>query len=114
MIVKENNQPQMEQDIDIMICWLNARGPQPGAKYTIRHTSRETRAVIKDVVYKMDINTLQRVENDAELKMNDIARVRLRTMQRLIFDSYRRNRNTGSLVLIDENTNETVAAGMIV
>lgn len=114
MIVKENNQPQMEQDIDMMICWLNARGPQPGAKYIIRHTTNETRAVIRDVIYKMDINTLQRVENGGDLAMNDIARVRLRTMRRLIFDSYRRNRNTGSLILVDENTNETVAAGMIV
>ncbi|MFS8616875.1 MAG: sulfate adenylyltransferase subunit CysN [Solitalea sp.] len=114
MIVKENNQPQMEQDIDMMICWLNARGPQPGAKYIVRHTTNETRAVIRDVIYKMDINTLQRVENGGDLAMNDIARVRLRTMRRLIFDSYRRNRNTGSLILVDENTNETVAAGMIV
>lgn len=114
MIVKENNQPQMEQDIDMMICWLNAKGPQPGAKYIIRHTTNETRAVIRDVIYKMDINTLQRVENGGDLVMNDIARVRLRTMRRLIFDSYRRNRNTGSLILVDENTNETVAAGMIV
>lgn len=114
MIVKENNQPQMEQDIDVMICWLNPRGPQPGAKYSIQHTTRETRAVIKEIIYKMDINTLQRIENGDDLRMNDIARVRLRTMQRLIFDSYRRNRKTGSLILVDENTNETVAAGMIV
>lgn len=114
MIVKENNQPEMSQDIDMMICWLNPSGPQPGAKYVVRHTSRDTRAVIKEVVYKMDINSLQRIEDDPQIGMNDIARVRLRTMQRLIYDSYRRNRHTGSLVLVDENTNETVAAGMIV
>lgn len=114
MIVKENNQAAMSPDIDMMICWLHPQGPQAGAKYVLRHTTRETRAVIKEVVYKMDINTLQRVENDQEIKMNDIARVRLRCMQRLVFDSYRNNRHTGSLILVDETTNETVAAGMIV
>src|SRR3546814_13653152 len=92
MIVKENNQPQMEQDIDVMLCWLNDQGPQPGAKYTVRQATRETRAVIKDVVYKMDINSLQRVENGGMNQMNDIARGRLRSMKHLIFDSYSRYR----------------------
>jgi sulfate adenylyltransferase subunit 1 len=114
MIVKENNQPTVSQDIDAMVCWLNAKGPRPGAKYYLRHTTREVRAVIKEVVYKMDINTLQRVQDDKEIKMNDIARVRLRTTQPLLFDAYRKNRVTGSLVLVDETTSETVAAGMIV
>ncbi len=72
------------------------------------------RAVIKEIVYKMNINTLQRQEDDKEIKMNDIARVRLRTTQPLLFDAYRKNRNTGSLILVDDTTNETVAAGMIV
>ncbi len=114
MIVKENNQPEVNQDVDIMLCWLNARGPQPSAKYYLRHTSREVRAIIREVVYKMDINNLHRLENDKEIKMNDIARVKLRTTQPLVYDAYRKNRITGSLILIDEATNETVAAGMII
>ena len=114
MIVKENNQPAVSQDIDVMMCWLNAKGPRPGAKYYLRHTTKEVRAVIKEVVYKMNINTLQRQEDDKEIKMNDIARVRLRTTQPLLFDAYRKNRTTGSLILVDDTTNETVAAGMIV
>lgn len=114
MIVKENNQPNVSQDIDVMICWLNGAAPRPGAKYYLRHTTKEVRAVIKEVIYKMDINSLQRLENDKDIKMNDIARVRLRTTQPLLFDAYRKNRTTGSLILIDDTTNETVAAGMIV
>jgi sulfate adenylyltransferase subunit 1 len=114
MIVKENNQPTVSQDIDVMVCWLNATGLRPGAKYYVRHTTKEVRAVIKEVVYKMDINNLQRIEGDKEIRMNDIGRVRLRTTQPLLFDAYRKNRTTGSLILIDETTNETVAAGMIV
>lgn len=114
MIVKENNQCEVSQDLDIMVCWLSSSGPRPGAKYYLRHTSNEVRAIIKDVVYKVDINSLHRLEDDKSIKMNDIARVRLRTTKPLLFDSYRINRITGSLILVDESTNETVAAGMIV
>lgn len=114
MIVKDNNQPQVSQDLDVMICWLNTKGPQPGAKYYLRQSTREVRSVIKEVVYKMDINKLQRLEEDTSIKMNDIARVKLRTTQPVVYDAYRKNRSTGSLILIDESTNETVAAGMII
>ncbi|QCR20972.1 sulfate adenylyltransferase subunit CysN [Pontibacter sp. SGAir0037] len=114
MLVKENNQSEMSQDLDVMLCWLSGQAPRPGAKYYLRHTSKEVRAVIKDVIYKMDINTLQRLEEEKDIKMNDIARVKLRTTQPLMFDAYRKNRTTGSLILVDESTNETVAAGMIV
>lgn len=114
MIVRENNQPETGQDVDCMMCWLNARSPQPGAKYFLRHTTREARAVMKEIYYKMNINTLQRLEEDKNIKMNDIFKVHLRTTQPLMYDSYRKNRNTGSIILIDESTNETVAAGMIV
>lgn len=114
MVVRENNQPEVSQDIDCMMCWLNPQGPRPGAKYFLRHTTREVRAVMKEVYYKVNINTLQRLENDIEIGMNDIFKVRLRTTQPLMFDSYRKNRYTGSLILVDEVTNETVAAGMIV
>ncbi len=114
MIVKQNNQPHVSQEVDMMVCWLNNRPMQQGAKYYLRHTSREVRSVIKEVVYKIDINTLHRMEGDKEIKMNDIARVRLRTTQPLMLDAYRKNRSTGSLILVDESTNETVAAGMVV
>jgi len=114
MIVKENNVPEVSQDLDVMLCWLNGKKATPGAKYYLRQSSREVRAVIKEVVYKMDINNLTRVEDDKEIKMNEIVRVKLRTTQPVAYDAYRKNRSTGSLVLIDEATNETVAAGMII
>ena len=114
MIVKKNNQPEGEQEFDVMLCWLNNDSAQSRAKYTIMHTSNEQRAMIKNVVYKIDINSYNRNEEDKDLKMNDIARVTIRTTRRLMLDSYRDNRITGSIILIDENTNETVAAGMIV
>ena len=114
MIVKKKNQPEAEQEFDVMLCWLNNDAAKPRAKYTVMHTSNEQRAMIKDVVYKIDINTYDRNTEDKDLSMNDIARVTIRTTHRLMLDSYRDNRNTGSVILIDENTNETVAAGMIV
>lgn len=114
MIVRDNNQPKVGQDIDVMLCWLNAKGPLPRAKYTLFHTTNDVKAIIKDIQYKVNINTLHRIEDDKEIKMNDICRVQLRTTKPLLFDQYRRNRNTGSLILIDESTNETVAAGMII
>ncbi len=113
MIVKANNQCEVGQDLDVMICWLGSTGPRPGAKYYLRHTTKEVRAIIKEVVYKMDINSLHRIEDDKEIKMNDIARVKIRTTQPLTYDAYRKNRITGSLILVDETTNATVAAGMI-
>ncbi|WP_424495031.1 sulfate adenylyltransferase subunit 1 [Salinimicrobium sp. GXAS 041] len=114
MIVKKNNQPEASQEFDVMLCWLNNEAAKPRAKYTVMHTSNQQRAMIKEVVYKMDINTYNRDNEDKELKMNDISRVKIRTTRPLMIDSYRDNRNTGSIILIDENTNETVAAGMIV
>ena len=114
MIVRENNQPIIEQDVDLMICWMNERKMIPRGKYTIRHTSQTARCIIKDVKYKMDINTLHRNEEDKEIGLNDIGRISIRTTKPLFFDSYRRNRNTGSIILVDEATNETVAAGMII
>jgi len=114
MIVRPNNQPQVGQDIDVMLCWLNPKPPVPRGKYTLMHTTREARAMIKEVLYKVDINTLHRMEDDKSIAMNDITRVKLRTTVPLFYDSYRRNRITGSLILVDESTNETVAAGMII
>ncbi|MDE3084340.1 MAG: 50S ribosome-binding GTPase [Verrucomicrobiota bacterium] len=113
MIVKPTNQPQMAQDFDAMICWFSEKKLQPGGKYILRHTTREAKCAIKDVRYKVNINTLHRAEGDREIGMNDIGRIHLRSSTPLFFDAYKRNRNTGSLILIDELTNATVAAGMI-
>ena len=114
MLVRENNKPTIEQDIDVMICWMNEKKMIPKGKYTIRHTSQTARCIIKGVKYKMDINTLHRMEDEKEIGLNDIGRITIRTTKPLFFDSYRRNRNTGSIILVDEATNETVAAGMVV
>lgn len=114
MICRVNNQPEATQDVEVMLCWLNNKAPNPRAKYVVRHTTNEARAMIKEVVYKVDINTLHRNVEDLNVGMNDICRVRIRTTKPLMIDSYRRNRNTGSLILVDEATNETVAAGMVI
>ncbi|MBK6537676.1 MAG: sulfate adenylyltransferase subunit CysN [Ignavibacteria bacterium] len=114
MIVRSHNQPETGQDIDLILCWLNNKPVNPSAKYLLMHTTKDARAIIKEINYKIDINTLHRIEDDKDLKMNDIARVRIRTTQPIFYDSYNRNRYTGSLILIDEGTKETVAAGMII
>ncbi len=114
LIARPGDQPQSDQDIDLMLCWMNQRPANLNARFYVRHTTRETKAVLKEVHYKLDINSLEKVEGAQQLVMNDIARVRLRTAQPLVFDSYRKNRITGSLILVDESTNETVAAGMII
>ncbi|WP_461534261.1 sulfate adenylyltransferase subunit 1 [Sinomicrobium sp.] len=114
MIVRINNKPQVEQELDVMLCWLHAHPAKARAKYIVRHTSNEQKAMIRDILYKVDINTFERDEEDKNIGMNDIVKVRMRTTKPLMFDSYRSNRITGSLILIDESTNETVAAGMIV
>lgn len=114
IIAKPNNHPQSEQDIDIMLCWMNQRPVSLNTKLYVRHTTREVKCVLKEIQYKLDINSLHRIEDAQQLMMNDIARVKIRTAQPLAFDSYRKNRITGSVILVDEGTNETVAAGMIV
>jgi sulfate adenylyltransferase subunit 1 len=113
MIVRKNNSPVSTQDVEAMICWFNEKALVQNGKYIIKHTSREARCVVKDIRYKMDINTLHRKEEDKQIKMNDIAKIVLRTTVPLNTDKYYRNRSTGSFVLVDEGTNETVAAGMI-
>ncbi|MBL0045332.1 MAG: sulfate adenylyltransferase subunit CysN [Flavobacteriales bacterium] len=114
MIVGANSLPESSQDVDAMLCWFNERPLQPGGKYAIKHTSRDARCVVKEVKYRMDISTLRKADGDQTIRMNDIGRVHLRTTVPLHFDKYQRNRYTGSIILIDESTNETVAAGMIV
>jgi sulfate adenylyltransferase subunit 1 len=114
MIVRRNNQPEVGQDIDAMFCWLNKSELRPKAKYYIRHTTNEAKALIRDIKYKIDINTLHRVEDDKVIRMNDLFRAKLRITKPLIYDPYKKNKYTGSIILVDEFTNETVAAGMII
>ncbi|MEY3000018.1 MAG: hypothetical protein RL648_232 [Verrucomicrobiota bacterium] len=114
MLVKPNNQPHVEQEIDAMLCWFSdKRRLQAGDKVLLRHTTREVKAIIKQVHYKVDVNTLHKVENEPELKLNEIGRVRIRVASPLFVDEYVRNRITGSLILVDPFTNETLAGGMI-
>jgi sulfate adenylyltransferase subunit 1 len=114
MIVRPNNTPEILQDIEIMLCWFNEKRLTVGGKYGIKHTTIEARCLVKDILYKLNINTLHRDENDNVIQMNDICRVRLRTTKPLFVDKYKNNRYTGSIILIDEGTNETVGAGMII
>ena len=114
MIARENNQPDVSQDIDVMVCWFNEKPLQQQGKYTILHTTNEVRCIVKKIHYKLNINTLHRNLEDKAIKMNDIARVVIRTTKPLAKDSYRKNRITGSLIFVDEGTNETVGAGMII
>ena len=113
MLVRENNQPQSLQEIDAQLCWMGEEGLNPGVRYIVRHGTTEVKSMIREVLYKVDINTLHRNEDDKQVGMNDIARVRLRTASPLLADDYRRNRTTGSFILIDPGTNLTVAAGFI-
>ena len=113
MIVRSSNIPETSQDIEVMICWLHKNPAKPRAKYTVMHTTNEQKAIIKEIIYKIDINTLKSNRDDDTIGMNDFCKVKMRTTQPLLYDSYRENRVTGSIILIDDATNETVAAGMI-
>lgn len=115
MIVRENNVPKQGQEIDIMLCWMDDKKPlQLNGKYAIKHTTRDARCVVKEILYKVDVNTLHRIQDVDTLTLNEIGRVKLRTTVPLFYDEYRRNRNTGSLIIIDEASNTTVGAGMII
>ena len=113
MLVRENNIPIISQDIDLMICWVNKKKMQIGKKYIVRHTTNETKCLVKEMLYKLDINTLHRIEDAKTLGLNEIGRVKIRTAKPLFYDKYKDNRATGCMIFIDEHTNETVAAGMI-
>jgi len=115
MIVKQNNPPQSSQQIEAMICWFSSEANlQERGRYTMRQTTNDVKCLVKELKYKMDISTLHKLEDDREVRLNDIARISLQTSAPLHYDRYRRNRATGSFILIDEQTNNTVAAGMIV
>jgi len=113
MIAKVDNQPATGQDIDLMVCWMTPKKLVLNGKYGLRHTSRDARCVIKEVKYKVNINTLHRDEEETSIGMNDIGRIKVRTTVPLFYDRYTRNRITGSVIIVDEFTNETVGAGMI-
>jgi sulfate adenylyltransferase subunit 1 len=113
MLVSTDDLPVISQDINLMICWFNERPMKVGGRYLVRMNSNEAGCIVKSVNYRMNINTL---ENDLEniiINMNDIANITIKTSKPVFFDSYKKNNITGSMIFIDENTNETVAAGMI-
>jgi bifunctional enzyme CysN/CysC len=115
LICRPNNAPTVAQDIEAMICWMDETQPlRPGAKYAIKHTTRTARTVIRELHYRLEVNSLHRDETATQLSLNEIGRIRLRTTIPLLADEYRRNRTTGGFILIDETTNRTIAAGMIV
>ncbi len=115
MLAKPNNPPKKGQDIEAMICWFSDSAQlQPRGKYVLRHTTNEVKAMVQEVRYKVNINTLNKIEDDKTFGLNEIGRISIRTSAPLLYDSYRRNRTTGSFILIDAQTNETVAAGMII
>ena len=114
MICRPNNQPIVTQDVDAMVAWMDETSSlSPRKKYSIKHSTRAARIMVKDINYRLDINTLHRDEEATELALNEIGRISFRSTMPLFIDEYRRNRETGSFVLIDETTNATVAAGMI-
>jgi len=115
MICRPNNQPTSSQDLQAMVCWMSeTTSLSPRMKLALKHTTRSSRVMVADLQYRIDVNTLHREENPESLTLNEIGRVSLRSTQPLFFDEYRRNRNTGSFILLDEVTNATVAAGIIV
>ncbi len=113
MICRPHNAPKVTQDVDAMICWMTDQPLLPRQKLTIKHTTQSARVMIKDIQYRLDVNTLHRDESAGQLGLNDVGRVQMRVTKPLLADEYRRNRTTGGFILIDESTNRTVAAGMI-
>jgi bifunctional enzyme CysN/CysC len=114
LICRPQNRPQVTQEIDAMVCWLTEQTAlRAGTKLTIKHTTRTVKALVKELQYRLDVNTLHRDESADALALNEIGRIHLRTQQPLFCDEYRRNRTTGSFILIDDATKNTVAAGMI-
>ena len=113
LICRPANRPAMGQDLDAMVAWMTEKPLKVGDFFALKHTTRWVRAVVRDVRYRLDVNTLHRDEASSELGLNDVGRVSLRVTQPLFYDSYRRNRQTGSFILAAEDTNVTVGAGML-
>lgn len=114
IVATDSMQPTVSQDITVMVCWLNEKPLALGTKYVIRHTTAETLGVVKSIDFKVNMETLEHIEGDKSIGMNDIARITLRTARPLVYDPYGENRTTGSLVFIDQATNETIGAAMVV
>jgi bifunctional enzyme CysN/CysC len=115
MICRPHNRPYVGQDVDAMVCWFSEQSSlAPGARYLVRHTTRTVTGRVEQLEYRLDVNTLHRDEDADSLSLNEIGRVRIHTQAPLMFDAYRRNRSTGSFILIDQATNNTVGAGVIV
>lgn len=114
MLVRQGNQAKQGQDIEAMVCWMGDKPLQLNGKYAIKHTTKDVRAVVKEVKYKMDINSLHRITENVSIGMNDVGRITLRTTAPLCFDAYTKNRETGSFIIIEEGTNVTVGACMII
>ena len=114
ILITDGEKPNVSQDVELMICWLNERPMRLGGKYTLKHTTCDMKCIVKEIKYKLDINTYEHKDASAGLGLNEIGKILIRTTKPLIFDSYRKNRITGSVILIDEGTNETVGAGMII
>jgi bifunctional enzyme CysN/CysC len=113
MICRPTNRPKEARDIDAMVCWMSERPLSPSGRYRIKHTSRTALAKVDEVVYRIDVNSLHRDQDATSLELNEIGKLRLRLSAPLLVDEYRRNRATGSFILIDESTNDTVGAGMV-
>src|SRR5262245_23145776 len=114
MICRRHNRPHTGQDIDATVCWMTEQSSlRTGARFVLKHTTRTVKAIVRDLQYRLDVNTLHRDEDATQLGLNEIGRITVRTTQPLFFDDYRRNRGTGSFILVDEATNDTLAAGMI-
>lgn len=113
MIVKPDNMPSIAQEFDVMICWMNEKPMQVNGKYALKHTTREVRCLVKQVHYKVNVNNLEHLD-DTSVGLNDIARVTLKTTKPVFIDSYKKNRRTGAIIIIDEATNNTVGVGMVI
>ncbi len=113
VICRPHNQPSVAQDLDVMVCWMSEQPLRTGMKLALKHTTRTTRAMVKQIQYRVDVNSMHREEAEDQLRLNEVGRLRLRSTAPLMCDEYRRNRATGSFILIDEATNRTVGAGMI-
>ncbi|MEV4844567.1 GTP-binding protein, partial [Micromonospora matsumotoense] len=115
MICRPHNAPTVSQDIEAMVCWMDETRPlEVGGRYVVKHTTRSARAIVRELHYRLDVNTLHRDESSTALALNEIGRIRLRTTVPLLVDDYHRNRTTGGFVIIDEATNRTVGAGMVI
>jgi len=114
LLAKPENMPQSGQEIELMVCWMTDKKMQTNAKYLVRHTTKEAKCIVKSIEYKLNISTLEKIEDDKTLGINEIGRIKIKTSTPLYYDAYKKNRSTGSLILIDEYTNETVGAAMII